>query len=154
MRLFPNRKSDNERAATSSFMFWRWFDIIPRGETEVYLARLNVLSTPWFGIKLHWINRPDQDRDLHDHPWSFLSILLWGNYDEVTPAVFEKDGRWFSAQKTRRIRWFNFKRAPAAHRISRVSRRVVTLVINGPKTRDWGFYTADGWVRWDRYVNA
>lgn len=154
MRLFPNRRSDNEQAATSRFMLWRWFDIIPRGQTEVYLARLNVISTPWFGIKIHWINRPDQDRDLHDHPWWFLSLVLWGSYDEVTPAVFEKDGEWFETQKTRRIRWFNVKRAPQAHRISRVSRHVVTLVINGPKTRDWGFYTVDGWVRWDHYVNA
>lgn len=131
-------------------MVWRWFDIIPDGETEIYLSRLNLLNTPWFSVKVHWIRKPDQDRHLHDHPWSFLSFVLSGHYDEVTPAIFNG----LATTRTRRIKWFNFKSAPQSHRISKVARNTITLVFTGPKVREWGFITESGWVHWRKYVNA
>lgn len=107
---------------------------------SVYLDRLNLIITPWFSIKLHRIYRPDNQRDLHDHPWNFLSIVLWGSYIENTP-----DGE-------RKHRWFNFKRASDLHSIRHVSRSPVwTLVFCGRVQRVWGFQTAEGWVPWYNY---
>jgi hypothetical protein len=156
MRLFANRKTTNENG-NDRWVWWRWFDIIPRGETRIYLSRLNILTTPWFGIKLHWIREPDQDRDLHDHPWAFASFVLWGGYTEVVPGVFKADDGWHVHHVERIVCWFNYKRAGSvlgAHRISSVRPGTVTLVFNGPRTHEWGFYTETGWQHWKDYVNA
>ena len=51
---------------------------------ELHFKRWRILSTPWFNIFLHFINRADEDKDLHDHPWSFWSIILKGGYIEFT----------------------------------------------------------------------
>ena len=107
---------------------------------SIYIRRLEILRTPWFSIMLHRIYRPDQQRELHDHPWNFFSIVLWGAYLENTP-----DGlKW--------CRWWNRKRAEDSHSIRFVNFSPVwTLVFTGPKRRVWGFYSQGGWVRWDQY---
>jgi hypothetical protein len=53
---------------------------------EAYLVR-RAINTPLGGIKLHHILRSDEDRDCHDHPWSFLSIILAGGYFEHRPDI-------------------------------------------------------------------
>jgi len=126
---------------------WALFRImkIYRREGILYLTRFRILDTPWFGLYLHFIYTPDGDRDLHDHPWNFLSLLLWGWYTEVIPL----DGR----HQTIRVRWINFKRAEDQHRIHFLSRdMVVSLVIRGARRREWGFYAPEGWIPWQEYV--
>lgn len=142
-RWFGHRLHDLKAA----WGFWRWQDIIPTGTDEVYLRRLHLIMTPFFGVKLHWIFLPDAGRDLHDHPWSFFSLVLRGGYTELmrlTPTLSRQS----------RVRWWNFKRASAAHRIESVRPGTITLVINGPKLREWGFYTPTGWMHWREYCNA
>lgn len=114
---------------------------------KLYMWRLRMLRTPWFSVYLHHIVKEDVDTDLHDHPWSFFSILLWGSYWELFPSE--------ERTKHRHVRWFNFKRAEDAHTITWLSTRrtgVWTLVFLGPKRRSWGFYTSKGWIPWRQYV--
>ncbi len=134
---------------------WWYWKIIGDGHS-VYMRRLNILLTPWFSIKLHLIYRPDQQRDLHDHPWSFLSLVLWGSYVEDVPTepccgpcrCDDCD----ADREPRRVRWVNWKRAEDRHAITWVSSRpIVTLVFCGAIRRSWGFWTKKGWVRHDRY---
>lgn len=109
---------------------------------DIYLDRLYIIQTPLFGIMLHRIYRPDNQRDLHDHPWNFLSILLLGNYVEDT-----LEGPKFRCT-------FNYKRAEDRHSIREVSRSPVwTLVFTGRKRRVWGFWVDGGtrWVKWTDY---
>lgn len=131
----------------SGFAFWRWTDVETDG--SLYLRRLHLVQIPHVGaIMLHWIKRADRGRVLHDHPVSFLSVVLRGWYFEDVPKSFLDRNR----TKVRPIRWFNFKRATDAHRISYVpSTGVLTLVFAGPKRRNWGFHTPSGWVRWQDY---
>lgn len=107
---------------------------------EVYLRRLRIVSSPWFGVFLHRIYSPDEDRAEHDHPWDFWSFILCGWYQEHCEGVYFK-----------RV-WCNFKRAEDQHRITWLSRRPVwTLVFHGRRRRVWGFHTDRGWVAWDKY---
>lgn len=127
--------------------YWNFMRPFPIRRTDgtLYLWRLRVLETPWFGIKLHWIRGPDDDRALHDHPWAFASFVLWGSYGEIVPG---KTMTFF-----KRVRWFNFKRATDLHRIVEVSRGGAwTLVFNGPYRRKWGFQTESGWTPWDVFL--
>lgn len=42
-------------------------------------------------IRLHFIRRPDDDRDPHSHPWDARTILLRGWYDEVRTSIYQYD---------------------------------------------------------------
>lgn len=105
---------------------------------SVYLWRLYILCTPWFGVMLHRIFREDNQRDLHDHPWNFLSIILRGWYSES----FQRQGE--SAVSFTSRHWWNYKRAEDRHSIRTVGRVPTwTLVFTGRRRRTWGFWVTD-----------
>jgi hypothetical protein len=120
----------------TSWCVWRWTDV----DSE-YITRLHVVKTPWFAICLHWFNKPDPEPFDHDHPVSFLSIILRGSYTE------QRNGRLAHR------RWFNFIRASAddQHTIVKLHGSPLTLCLMGPKRREWGFHTSKGWVGWKAY---
>lgn len=113
--------------------FWRW----TQTDSE-YIRRLHILKTPWFAICLHWILKPDPEPFLHDHPVTFLSIILRGGYGEK---------RWSPERgyHTTVHRWFNWIRASVLdrHTINYVKPHTVTLCFMGPKIREWGFSIPD-----------
>lgn len=123
---------------------WRW-TYTPSG----YITRLHLVKTPFGALMVHFLNGPDPEPDLHDHPVTFLSCILSGGYWELR----KRDrSTWYPPDKI--YRWlFNFIRASIydQHRIIWVAPHTVTFCIVGPKTRDWGFHTPDGWVYWKDY---
>ncbi len=126
----------------TNWCIWRWTTT----DSE-YILRLHIIKTPWFAICLHWINKPDAEPYLHDHPVSFLSIILRGAYIEdrrLLPAP-TKYGKV--------CRRYNFIHASPfdQHRIVWVAPRTLTLCFMGPKRREWGFHTPKGWVYWRDY---
>ena len=125
----------------SNFVLWRWRDIYTPGSPKLYLRRLYLLRTPWFGLMINWIMEPDSDRWMHDHPWGFLSILLRGGYVEEVPNGI------------RAIRWMNVKAATDLHRILSVDKGTITVVLTSRKKRTWGFQTDSGWVSWRDYLS-
>lgn len=104
-----------------------------------FITRLHLIKTPWFAICLHWIRKPDPEPYLHDHPVSFLSVVLRGAYVEQRP-----DGPHFR-------RRFNYIRATDRHRIVDCDPRTLTLAFMGPKVREWGYHTGAGWIPWKLY---
>ena len=127
-----------------SWVLFKVFRIHDPETGALYLWRLRILETPWFGILLHRIHQPDGDRVMHDHPFSFVSLLLWGSYTEQcgVPLAFAHR------------RWVSVKAAEEPHRILELSRRPVwTLILRGPRRRAWGFHTPDGWVYWRDYLD-
>lgn len=130
--------------------FWRYTDV----DSE-YITRLHVVKTPWFAICLHWINKPDPEPYLHDHPVSFLSLILRGGYTERRAVGAEASSNMHLAD-LHEHRWWNFIRATPTdrHRIVRVEPHTLTLCLMGPKTREWGFHTERGWVYWKDYHHA
>ena len=120
----------------TKWCFWRWTDV----DSE-YITRLHVIKTPWFAVCLHWLNKPDPEPYLHDHPVTFLSIILRGGYGEKRG----NKGTW------RPVAVFNWVRATDKHSIVDVLPGTLTICFMGPKTREWGFHTPDGWVYWKDY---
>lgn len=120
------------------------------------------------GIFLHSIPARDPGLDLHDHPWPFATLILWGGYtDEVeeTRRAVERartvadhpqlpctPGR----ARTFRRGSIHRGRTHEAHRITSVEPHTWTLVVRGRREGDqaWGFYTPDGWVDWRDYDYA
>lgn len=130
--------------------FLEGFDIGAEGDP--YLDRLRIIQTPWFGIYLHHIHRPDKDRDPHDHPWAFASIVLAGAYTErVWPdkhdpgrSVIRHRPRWSRAHLGRQ----------AAHIITSLDGPLWTLVLTGPRRAEWGFWADGEFVPWREYGKA
>lgn len=109
---------------------------------QLYMTRWHLIKTKWFRLRVHHILLPDYGRHLHDHPFSFLSWLAKGCYDEVLP-----DGHTVN-----RPRWsLAFRQAEMAHHISDLTGDVWTIVATGRCRRDWGFYVDGQWVSADEY---
>lgn len=155
---------------------WRFlkpFPIKDRATGLLYLWRLYLIETPWFGVMLHRIVRPDHDAELHDHPWSFLSLVLRGGYVEelgythppgramlsrgarekaIVEGSFTLDGR-----TSRNVHGFSFHRAEDLHRIARLhgDRPAWTLVFTGRRRREWGFRVPGyGWIDWRTFLDV
>lgn len=128
----------------------KWADIPnARDITEVYLRRLRIAQTPWFALYLHFIYLPDEDRDPHDHPFTFWSLVVCGGYTE---RVWHR-GRVAATYTHRRGSVHRMPR-DAAHTITHLTSPLVTLVFAGPKKQAWGFYTDAGFVPWQEYNRA
>jgi hypothetical protein len=134
-----------------------------------YLIRY-AINTPIGGIKLHHILRSDNDRALHDHPWNFTSIILWGGYWEHVAFDLTKGASGMriprhaqfcaptKANGTLTLRcWFRVgsilhRKAECAHRVELPKGKTAwTLVFTSNKIRDWGFHTVKGWIPWRTY---
>jgi len=113
-----------------------------RGDgNDAYLTRWTLLDLPAFQVCLHWFHRSDAD-DRHDHPWPFLSLILWRGYVEDTP--YGRKRRWPGSIAFRSADWI--------HRVELLGGRgALTLVVMGKRSRVWGFHTPCGWVEWTTY---
>lgn len=126
--------------------------------TEVYLTRWRLVQTPWFGVLLHCIRRPDHDRHLHDHPWPFVSIILRGGYVErrarnVWRATMHAAGHPNRARlRTRRPGSIARMRRGEFHAIEALRAEPTwTLVLAGRRSNGWGYATEHGFVDSDQY---
>ena len=122
---------------------WKWLAdrLIARAMRTPYIHLEGYMNRWWlipynrFGIavRIHEILRSDADRDLHDHPWWYVTIILRGGYWERT-----EDYGW---------------------PIERDLRHCWTLFITGPKRKDhvpehscWGFLVEGEKVPADVYL--
>lgn len=135
---------------------------VPRvsdGAAELFVSRLRLVQTPWFGVYVHVIHRPDVDPDPHDHPWPFVSVVLSGWYLEElsdTPAWYDgsllASPRGWRVHKPLRPRIMRRRRA---HRIIDTHGGPVwTLCVIGRDRGDWSFWTPEGRVPWREYREA
>lgn len=132
------------------------------GAERPYMLRWWIIPrNRWFNVYLHKFCRDDDDRALHDHPFAFVSIMLRGQYDEWVDSPPEDNFGLMNIVKRirRRAPSVAFRRATHRHRVELPKRRdgscvpCWTLVITGPRVREWGFHCAKGFVPWHQFVN-
>lgn len=132
-------------------------------DSSPLLERWTILSTPIGKLRLHHFLRSDEDRELHDHPWSYVSLIVAGGYtEEIAPAAYRQKSYRFDPPLTaapqterhwRRAGSLLFRSARWMHRIEIApGRDAWTLIWMTRRSRTWGFFTGRGWIRWDRYV--
>lgn len=140
--------------------FLKWLlphkDIVKNG--ILYLRRhyLTWRTTKLPRIFLHLINRPDDDRDPHDHPNWFITLVVWGGYWE---AVYETPEQ-LRGEKPPLVRWMGpgsigFRRAIFTHQIVKLPcKRAWTLVLFGVARRQWGFWNSNAeFIPANKYLN-
>lgn len=139
-----------------------------RSDGRVYLDRWGVGHDRIGRVLLHKMSAPDPGIDLHDHPWWFVSIVLWGGYTEQRALQREAPGFALIADRyptctrgiveRRRVGSVKTMRLDECHTITELhARSCWTLVIGGPRRRSWGFYMPDGYLsefEYDRTVRA
>lgn len=139
--------------------FLTWADIPDAANPDrVYLRRLRILQTPWFALYLHFIFLPDEDRDPHDHPFPFWSMIVRGGYTETIWRVVSLNGLRGISHDSRTQTWRrgSIHKTPLdrAHMITILAPGTITLVFCGPKVQEWGFYPDSKFKDWQAYNKA
>lgn len=121
-------------------------------ERNEYLTRWYLFRKDWLGIFLHRFHRSDEDRALHDHPWAFVTFILWRGYFEHTPC-YCKDPN--CAATTIKRKWplmICYRPATWRHRVELVDGKVAwTLVFRFRERRIWGFWEKSGFIPWNKW---
>jgi len=134
---------------------FKFMDILDADKpTHVYLRRFIVAKTPWVGLYVHWIFTKDEDRDPHNHPFNFWSLVLKGGYEERRYWL-HGEGLLKARGSTTRIRKrFSLARTTRTyfHRIVALhGSPTVTVILTGKRSQ-WGFLTEHGYVPQEEYV--
>ncbi len=108
---------------------------------ELYMRRYRFLPDSLPGLRLHQIFKSDIDRELHCHPWSFISFVLAGGYWE---HLSDGSKTWHGPGSVL------YRKAETLHRLELPS-TAWTFVLRWRKTRSWGFMTSNGWIGWKEF---
>ena len=122
--------------------------IYDRLDNEPYLERYYIFlkdrkNFP-FNVFIHRFLKSDPD-DLHDHPWAFRTLILAGGYWEFTD-----EGKFWRGPLS-----YNYAPANTFHRVE-LDKNVPycwTLFIPSKSFKEWGFKTANGWLKHDDYFS-
>lgn len=117
-------------------------------------------------VMLHYFTPKADDRHVHDHPRPFLTLVLRGGYDDLTlcwcmaPGAVRGGGPWlnhpecggtgFVAERLR-AGSVRYRSSGHTHRTRVGPRGCWTLVVMGPKNREWGFRKDGVWIPWRVY---
>lgn len=100
------------------------------------------IKTPLFGLRLHRWRHDDNDHFSHDHPWSFVTLVLRGGYTDVTHDGIEDRLRAGSIR---------FRRAEHRHMVKDCE-GCWTIVFMGPTRRDAHSWIGDQIVDWHEWM--
>ncbi len=100
-------------------------------------------QTP-FKVMIHHFLPGSSDRDPHDHPRSFITIVLRGRYEDHRYP----DGR----VEVMRPGIIRLRRATHSHKTMTSHEGCWTLVLMGPQIRAWGFWRDGEWIAFLDYV--
>lgn len=95
------------------------------------LARLSIGRDP-DGARLmfHYFPKCDKPDTYHDHPWPFVTLLLWGHYTDIS---INKDGEVVDECHTGALR---FRKASHRHK-TWVRKPTFTVVLRSAAVREW-----------------
>lgn len=108
-----------------------------RDRGKPMLTRYRLFKTPFGGLYVHHWHRPDADRDCHDHPWVFWSLILKGGYtEELRRPATNPSSLLMVRQRLSLLRMS----LSDAHRVRSLEPDTWTLLWVGRRQQDWGFY--------------
>lgn len=92
-------------------------------------TRFTLVKSRWGAVYLHRLYCPNEHPHCHDHPWSFVTVILRGGYWEKT----DEGLTW------RRPGSILYRPAEFRHTVITTTKTSWSLVIVGRKRRSWGF---------------
>ncbi len=136
--------------------------VMDRVNDEPYLERYYLFLKDRkrfpFNVFLHKFLKSDPD-DLHDHPWSYATLIVKGGYWEWIPLEDSEGNHIGEISKWRGPGHFRISKAKSFHRIE-LDPNVTcwTLFMPGRQEREWGFMARDErgrkrWVQHEQYLD-
>lgn len=133
------------------------------GPEECPMMRRWIVVSPLGSVRLHHFLRGDNDRQPHDHPWWFVTLVLRGGYTDLTQChVCLGSGSDFGYWSGGYVEgeWINLKCAtcngrgeledvlrpgsvrfrPVLHRHRVQTSGSWSVVVTGRNARQWGFW--------------
>ena len=107
---------------------------------DPYLIRW-VLDFGLFSLRLHHWRHSDDLRNPHDHAWDFITFILFGSYEDVSP-----DGN-----ETMHAGQCTYRTAEHKHSVHVISKNCWTFLITGPERRKWGFWVNNKFRKRNKY---
>lgn len=133
--------------------------IMDRVNNEPYLERYYVFLKDRtrfpFNVFLHKFLKSDPD-DMHDHPWSYATLILKGGYYEWVPMLNGNGQKIGEVAKWRGPGHFRISGSKSLHRIE-IDPGVECWSLFMPfrKVREWGFITKQNkWVQHEEYLTS
>ncbi len=122
-----------------------------RNTSEPYLVRYYLFlkdrkNFP-FNVTLHKVLKSDEET-LHDHPWSYATLILKGGYYENTPKgrLWRGPGH-FRYRRSEDLHYLELAKDADGNEIPCWS-----LFFMGRKATDWGFRVKGNWISHKRYL--
>lgn len=113
-------------------------------EGNLHFKRWRFFACPWLRIYLHKICLPDYDAHMHDHPWNFISLILYGGYVEKYSAGPNYENIYHNTNRPGKI--IKRKRSDV-HKIEKlINNSNWSLVIAWGKYKIWGYRVDSGWI--------
>lgn len=136
LKLVNKREPDFTVGDPNDPYMLRWF-WIPRNK--------------WFNVYVHMFLKDDDDRAMHDHPWSSLSLLCEGYLKEFYKDEATGETKWRLISPGE----WSYRSSKFAHRLEVPQQFLdpITVFITGPRIREWGFHCPQGWKHWKDFVS-
>jgi hypothetical protein len=110
-------------------------------EGVIHFKRWQLLKTPWFSIYIHGIYKADEDAHLHDHPWDYYSMSIYGRFIEKNKGAIKCNYLYVSTFK------LISRKAEQFHTIHKLlTKSVYTFFIAKNRRRDWGYDVNGEWI--------
>lgn len=103
----------------------------PYKHLKGYLHRWTFFESKKFHFRIHHILSEYKTPFLHNHPFSYLSIIISGGYEEV----YEKNGKLIK-KKNKKFSWI-WRSHKTFHRITNVKPNTKTLFFTLKSPMDW-----------------
>lgn len=100
----------------------------------------------WGKMLLHHFLPNSDDRDVHDHPWPFITIVLKGFYVNI-----ERNAQGKLTAERMKPGTIRYRPATHTHCTKAGPNGCWTLVVTGPLVREWGFWLDGKWRHWRDY---
>ncbi len=96
------------------------------------MERLALLDNRLFGVYLHRFPASPHRPIIaaHDHPWTFITVVLLGGYAEI---------RCVGKEEPRRRGHIAFRRYKTVHKIRLFREGALTLCLRGPHRQRWSW---------------
>lgn len=132
-------------------------DRVIGGVVAPYMNRWRLFNWDgnWPNVYIHRFLRDDDERATHDHPFTFISIVIRGGYYELTHGpdwtlLRKWRGRFSIAYRP--ARWLH--RVELARNEDGTAQEAWTIVLRGRRFRTWGFMCKHGWVHWRKFATG
>lgn len=115
-----------------------------------------------FKLMVHHFLPHADERDVHDHPRGFTSLVLRGSYDDMAPCArcehsdgpegcSECGGTGVALNERMKPGMLRYRPPEHRHRTKVGPHGCWTIVLMGPLKREWGFWHKGKWFLWRDY---